>query len=336
MVAARARKIPVIPRAEMLAELMRLKYAVAVAGSHGKTTTTSMVATVLAAAGLDPTAVVGGKVNALGSNAQARQERAAGRRGRRVRRLVPQAAPVDRGGHQHRPRAPRPLRHARRAQGRRSSSSATGCRSTASPCCASTTRTCRRSCRRSRSASSPTAARTPPTTGCEGVALDGLHHPLPRLPARRGARASSRVRMPGRAQRAQRARGDRGGRRARGPARHGAHGARRASAACSGASPCAGEASGHHRRRRLRPPPRPRCAATLAGARRAFGRRARRRLPAAPLHAHPRSARTSSPALQRRRRALRHRHLRRRRGADPRRHRRGAGRGDRARTATAT
>ncbi len=70
VVAARHRQIPVIPRAEMLAELMRLKYAVAVAGSHGKTTTTSMVATVLNAAGLDPTAVVGGKVNVLGSNAK--------------------------------------------------------------------------------------------------------------------------------------------------------------------------------------------------------------------------------------------------------------------------
>jgi UDP-N-acetylmuramate--alanine ligase len=70
VVAARLRKIPVIPRAEMLAELMRLKYAVAVAGSHGKTTTTSMVATVMAAAGLDPTAVVGGKVNVLDSNAK--------------------------------------------------------------------------------------------------------------------------------------------------------------------------------------------------------------------------------------------------------------------------
>lgn len=70
VLAARARKIPVIPRAEMLAELMRLKYAVAVAGSHGKTTTTSMVATVMSAAGLDPTAVVGGKVNVLDSNAK--------------------------------------------------------------------------------------------------------------------------------------------------------------------------------------------------------------------------------------------------------------------------
>jgi UDP-N-acetylmuramate--alanine ligase len=70
VLAARYRKIPVIARAEMLAELMRLKYAIAVAGSHGKTTTTSMIATVLAAAGLDPTAVVGGKVNVLDSNAK--------------------------------------------------------------------------------------------------------------------------------------------------------------------------------------------------------------------------------------------------------------------------
>jgi UDP-N-acetylmuramate--alanine ligase len=67
---ARERKIPVIPRAEMLAELMRLKYGVAIAGSHGKTTTTSMAAHLLAHAGLDPTAVVGGKVNTFGSNAK--------------------------------------------------------------------------------------------------------------------------------------------------------------------------------------------------------------------------------------------------------------------------
>jgi UDP-N-acetylmuramate--alanine ligase len=63
-------KIPVIPRAEMLAELMRLKYGVAVAGAHGKTTTTSMVAAVLAEAGLDPTFVVGGRVNHAGANAR--------------------------------------------------------------------------------------------------------------------------------------------------------------------------------------------------------------------------------------------------------------------------
>jgi UDP-N-acetylmuramate--alanine ligase len=67
---ARARKIPVIARAEMLAELMRLKYGIAIAGMHGKTTTTSMVASVLAAGGLDPTVVVGGRVDALGSNAR--------------------------------------------------------------------------------------------------------------------------------------------------------------------------------------------------------------------------------------------------------------------------
>jgi UDP-N-acetylmuramate--alanine ligase len=67
---ARAHKIPVIQRAEMLAELMRLKYGIAIAGMHGKTTTTSMVASVLAAGGLDPTVVVGGRVDALGSNAK--------------------------------------------------------------------------------------------------------------------------------------------------------------------------------------------------------------------------------------------------------------------------
>src|SRR5277367_97583 len=70
VVEARQRKIPVIQRAEMLAELMRLKYGIAVAGMHGKTTTTSMIATVLAAGGLDPTVVVGGLVDALGSNAR--------------------------------------------------------------------------------------------------------------------------------------------------------------------------------------------------------------------------------------------------------------------------
>ena len=67
---AHSRHIPVIPRAEMLAELMRLKYGVAIAGMHGKTTTTSMVAAVLAAGGLDPTVVVGGRVDAMGSNAR--------------------------------------------------------------------------------------------------------------------------------------------------------------------------------------------------------------------------------------------------------------------------
>jgi len=70
VLAAKARKIPVIPRAEMLAELMRMKYGVAVAGSHGKTTTTSLIATVLAKGGLDPTLVIGGRLNSLGGNAK--------------------------------------------------------------------------------------------------------------------------------------------------------------------------------------------------------------------------------------------------------------------------
>jgi UDP-N-acetylmuramate--alanine ligase len=68
--AARDRSIPVIARAEMLAELMRMKYGVAVGGAHGKTTTTSLIAAVLARGGLDPTIVVGGRLRALGSNAK--------------------------------------------------------------------------------------------------------------------------------------------------------------------------------------------------------------------------------------------------------------------------
>jgi UDP-N-acetylmuramate--alanine ligase len=68
--AARARHTPVIPRAEMLAELMRLRFGIAIAGAHGKTTTTSMVAWILERAGLDPTAVIGGRLSAFGSNAR--------------------------------------------------------------------------------------------------------------------------------------------------------------------------------------------------------------------------------------------------------------------------
>ncbi len=67
---ARRRGVPVIPRAEMLAELMRLRYGIAVAGAHGKTTTTSMIALVFERAGLDPTAVIGGRLSAFGSNAR--------------------------------------------------------------------------------------------------------------------------------------------------------------------------------------------------------------------------------------------------------------------------
>ncbi len=70
VVAATKKVVPVIPRAEMLAELMRLKFGVAIAGAHGKTTTTSIVASVLAHAGLDPTFVIGGKMNAMGTHAR--------------------------------------------------------------------------------------------------------------------------------------------------------------------------------------------------------------------------------------------------------------------------
>ena len=70
VVAARARHVPVVPRAQMLAELMRLKSGIAIAGTHGKTTTTSLVASILAESGIDPTFVIGGRLNAAGANAR--------------------------------------------------------------------------------------------------------------------------------------------------------------------------------------------------------------------------------------------------------------------------
>ncbi|MDV2077510.1 UDP-N-acetylmuramate--L-alanine ligase [Marinobacter xestospongiae] len=70
VVSARARRVPIVPRAEMLAEIMRYRHGIAVAGTHGKTTTTSLIASVLAEAGLDPTFVIGGKLNSAGTNAQ--------------------------------------------------------------------------------------------------------------------------------------------------------------------------------------------------------------------------------------------------------------------------
>ena len=75
LLAARARRIPVVPRAEMLGELMRFRAGIAVAGTHGKTTTTSLIASLLAGAGMDPTFVVGGLVNAFGTNARLGQGR---------------------------------------------------------------------------------------------------------------------------------------------------------------------------------------------------------------------------------------------------------------------
>ena len=70
VIAARARRVPVVPRAVMLAELMRLKSGIAIAGTHGKTTTTSLVTSVLAEAGVDPTFVIGGRLNAAGANSR--------------------------------------------------------------------------------------------------------------------------------------------------------------------------------------------------------------------------------------------------------------------------
>ncbi|MET0070030.1 MAG: UDP-N-acetylmuramate--L-alanine ligase [Candidatus Thiodiazotropha sp.] len=70
VIAARAERIPVVPRAEMLAEIMRFHYGIAVAGTHGKTTTTSLIASILAEAGLDPTFVIGGRLNSAGANAR--------------------------------------------------------------------------------------------------------------------------------------------------------------------------------------------------------------------------------------------------------------------------
>jgi UDP-N-acetylmuramate--alanine ligase len=97
--------VPVIPRAEMLAELMRLRYAIAVAGTHGKTTTTSMIALVLERAGLDPTAVIGGRLSAFGSNARlgrgALMVAEADESDRSFLRLLPTMAVITNIDHEH-------------------------------------------------------------------------------------------------------------------------------------------------------------------------------------------------------------------------------------------
>ncbi len=97
--------VPVIQRAEMLAELMRLKYGIAIAGMHGKTTTTSMVAAVLAGGGLDPTVVVGGRVDAMGSNARLGKSQYLVAEADESDRSFSEAVADFVGGDQHRPRA---------------------------------------------------------------------------------------------------------------------------------------------------------------------------------------------------------------------------------------
>ena len=108
--AARARNLPVVRRAEMLAELMRLKSNVAVAGTHGKTTTTSMIAALLDGGGMDPTVINGGMIHAYGSNARIGQGEWMVVEADESDGVVQQAARHGRGDHQHRSGASRPLR----------------------------------------------------------------------------------------------------------------------------------------------------------------------------------------------------------------------------------
>ena len=133
LMAARAQRIPVVRRAEMLAELMRLKSCVAIAGTHGKTTTTSMVAALLDAGDLDPTVINGGIINAYGTNARLGRRRLDGGRGRRERRHVPEAAGRRRDRHQCRSRTSRSLQDLRGRAGRVPQLSSRTCRSTALP-----------------------------------------------------------------------------------------------------------------------------------------------------------------------------------------------------------
>ena len=324
LVEAERRKIPVIPRAEMLAELMRLKDGIAVAGSHGKTTTTSLIAHVLGAAGLDPTAVIGGRVlaSALAEHRAPRHRRAAGRRGRRERRLVPAAHAGDRGRHQHRPRAPRPLRHLRRAARRRSSTFANRVPFYGlAVLCLDHPGVQAILPRLTRRIDDLRLRARRPTCAASDVEARRLRHALRRAPPRRAARRG-RAAAAGPPQRAQRARRARGRARARGPVRDRRGGARELPRR---RAPLRAQGRGRRRhasstttattrpRSAPRSPPRARSHSAAAH---------RRRVPAAPLHAHARPLRRLHRRLQRRRPAVDDGDLRRRRGEDPRRRRR--------------
>ena len=113
LAAARAAGLPVLHRSEALAATMADDTVVAVAGTHGKSTTTSMITVLLQGAGLDPSFAIGANVPALGVNAAQRQLRDLRRRGRRVGRLLPELPPADRRGHQRRAGPPGLLRHRR-------------------------------------------------------------------------------------------------------------------------------------------------------------------------------------------------------------------------------
>ncbi len=118
LAAARTRRIPLVRRAEMLAELMRLQYSVAVGGTHGKTTTTSMVAAILDAAGFDPTVVNGGIINAYGANAKVGEGDWIVVEADESDGTFLRSSPDRRRSHQHRPRAPRFLRDLRCGEAR--------------------------------------------------------------------------------------------------------------------------------------------------------------------------------------------------------------------------
>ncbi len=131
LVAAREQRLPVVRRAEMLAELMRLKSCIAIAGTHGKTTTTSLVATLLEKGGLDPTVINGGIINAYGTNARIGESDWMVVEADELRRHLPEAAGRCRDRHQYRSRASRPFRHLRRNQGGVPHASSRTCPSTA-------------------------------------------------------------------------------------------------------------------------------------------------------------------------------------------------------------
>ncbi len=158
------RRVPVVRRAEMLAELMRLKSTVAVAGTHGKTTTTSMVAALLDAGGVDPTVINGGIINSYGSNARLGDSDWMVVEADEERRQLPAARRHDRGRHQHRSRASRSLRLVRSRSRMPMSSSSRTCPSTARRCSASIIPKCRRSSRAcATGGSSPMASPRRPT-----------------------------------------------------------------------------------------------------------------------------------------------------------------------------